>query len=77
MNKAGKLVNNQYQFIPSDVMSAKLPTLIKMQEETMMKIIYGQAPVSDYDKFIENWKKLGGDEVTKEVNDWIAKNPQK
>ncbi|HEX2927741.1 MAG TPA: hypothetical protein VHP38_16025 [Ruminiclostridium sp.] len=77
MKDSGKLVNNMYQYVPSDNMSAKLPTLIKMQEEIMMKIIYGSAPVSEYDKFLESWKKLGGDDVTKEVSDWVAKNPQK
>jgi putative aldouronate transport system substrate-binding protein len=30
----------------------------------------GAAPVDEFDKFVDQWRKLGGDEITKEVNDW-------
>ncbi|MNI81013.1 hypothetical protein D3C73_1375910 [compost metagenome] len=51
-------------------MSQKGATLDKLQEETFIKILTGSAPVSDYDTFVENWKKLGGDQITEEVNEW-------
>jgi len=46
---------------------AKWSTLNKLKLETFTKIILGQ-PLSEFDKFVDNWKKLGGDQVTKEVN---------
>lgn len=56
--------------LPTATMSQKGATLDKLQEETFIKIITGSAPVSDFDAFVENWKKLGGDQITKEVNEW-------
>ena len=37
---------------------------------TFTSIITGQKPVSAFDDFVTNWKKLGGDKITAEVNDW-------
>lgn len=56
--------------LPTKTMSQKGATLDKLQEETFIKILTGSAPVSDYDTFVENWKKLGGDQITEEVNEW-------
>jgi putative aldouronate transport system substrate-binding protein len=50
---------------------ANQATLDKMLKETYTKIITG-APLSEFDAFVENWKKLGGDEISKEVNDWFS-----
>ena len=51
-------------------MKTKSATLEKLVEETYLKIIMGELPVSEFDTFVENWKSLGGDEITQEVNDW-------
>lgn len=56
---------------PTKTMASKKSTLDKMQLETFTKIILG-APIEEFDKFVENWKKLGGDQMTREVNDWAA-----
>jgi len=32
------------------------------------------APIDDFDSFVTNWKKLGGDQITQEVNEWYASN---
>ena len=29
-----------------------------------------QAPVESFDKFVETWKAGGGEQITKEVNEW-------
>lgn len=52
-------------------MTEKLPILQKLQNETFTKIIKG-APIEEFDKFVDEWKRLGGDIVTKEVNDWYT-----
>lgn len=58
---------------PTTTMVEKQSTLDKMEEEVFTKIIMGQS-LDSFDKFVEDWKKLGGDQITKEVNDWAAKN---
>lgn len=65
---------NAYYGAATPTMVEKQATLQKMQDEVITRIIMGAASVSDYDKFIAEWKKLGGDKITEEVNDWYAKN---
>lgn len=66
--------NNQYkpdQFIttPTPAMVKKKPTLEKLEDEMIHKIMQG-ASLDEFDAFVEKWKKLGGDEITEEVNEW-------
>ncbi|WP_438351363.1 extracellular solute-binding protein [Paenibacillus sp. FA6] len=44
-------------------------TLITMEEEVFTKIIMGES-LEAFDKFVANWNKLGGEQITKEVNEW-------
>lgn len=53
-------------------MVTKKGTLDKIEKEVFTKIIMGSASIDEFDKFVADWKKLGGDEITKEVNDWYA-----
>lgn len=48
-------------------------TLESMEEEVFTKIIMGES-IDSFDKFVTDWKALGGDQITKEVNEWYAKN---
>ncbi|MEN6312609.1 MAG: hypothetical protein ABFD25_00005 [Clostridiaceae bacterium] len=59
--------NNAYIGALTDLMASKIPTLKKMEQEVISKIIYDKASVSDWDKMVEDWGKLGGDEILKEV----------
>jgi hypothetical protein len=38
-----------------------------------VKVIAGE-DISVYDAAVDAWKAGGGDDITKEVNDWYAKN---
>ena len=49
-------------------METKWATLQKLEDEYIMKIIFGEYVVDDFDKFVSEWKRLGGDEITAEVN---------
>lgn len=42
--------------------------LDKLEVDTFTKIILGGAPIEEFDTFVANWRKLGGDDITKEVN---------
>jgi putative aldouronate transport system substrate-binding protein len=61
---------NQFYTVPTESMAANWATLETMRDEVFTKIIMGESPLSDFDKFVSDWKKLGGDQVTAEVNAW-------
>lgn len=68
--------NNQFlmdKFVgaPTPTMVERKSTLEKLQNETYTKIIMG-ASVDEFDKFVQDWTKLGGEQITKEVNEWYA-----
>ena len=43
------------------------PTLDKLEEQMYLQIITGEKPLEYFDEFVEQWKKLGGDVLTQEV----------
>lgn len=49
--------------------SKKLGTM----EDVFTKIIMGLEPLDAFDEYVKQWKEQGGDEITKEVNEWYAK----
>lgn len=54
-------------------MALKWPTLEKMEQEMLLKIITGEKPVDYFDEFVETWNKTGGEQITEEVNQAIKK----
>ncbi|KIL40758.1 ABC transporter substrate-binding protein [Gordoniibacillus kamchatkensis] len=70
-----KLVTfNEYYGPATPTQVEKGASLDKLMDETFTKIIMGSAPIDEFDKYVSSWKKLGGDDITKEINDWYAKN---
>lgn len=65
-----KLVQSIFFGAPTPGMSTNLSSLDKMQAETYVNIIMGTQEPDSFDTFVENWKQLGGDQITTEVNDW-------
>ncbi|MNJ53993.1 hypothetical protein D3C77_494150 [compost metagenome] len=68
------IVMNKFIYAPTKTMNTKQATLDKLRAETFVKIIYGNSPIEAFDKFVEDWKKLGGDQITKEVNETVKAN---
>jgi len=64
----GLIVNNGYLGAPTASMLKKQTTLDTIELETFTKIINNSAPLDEFDKFVDNWNKLGGAEITDEVN---------
>jgi putative aldouronate transport system substrate-binding protein len=58
--------NTVYEGFP-DVQSHKL------FQEYLTKIVIGDMPIEKFDEFVDRWKKAGGDQVTKRVQEWYAK----
>lgn len=67
---------NAFYGVDTPAMVDYKATLDKLESETITKIVMGSAPIDQFDKFVAEWKKLGGDQITAEVNEWAAKfNP--
>lgn len=61
-------LQNAYIKADTQSMTEKGATLKQMRDETFTKIIMGAAPISEFDTYVDKWHKLGGDDITKEVN---------
>lgn len=70
MEKNNGFMVDQFYGSPTATMKGKWAALQDEELTTFTKIILGSSPISDFDKFVANWKKLGGDQITQEVNDW-------
>ncbi len=56
----------------TQTMTEKWNTLYKTEIETFTKIIMGASSIDEFDTFVASWKKLGGDQITKEINAFKA-----
>ncbi|GGG78132.1 extracellular solute-binding protein [Paenibacillus radicis (ex Gao et al. 2016)] len=65
-------MKNYFQGPLTETMKQKNELLNKLLNQTYSKIIYGQSPIDEFDKMVDNWKKSGGEQITKEVNEWFA-----
>jgi len=63
---------NQFQGASTPAMVEKNATLLKLQDETFTKIILGESNIDEFDTFVKKWNELGGEQITKEVNDWFV-----
>lgn len=70
--KSEPVVYNEFAGTPTPTQIEKGSSLDKLTDETFLKIIVGSAPIEEFDKYAESWRKLGGSEITDEVNDWYA-----
>jgi putative aldouronate transport system substrate-binding protein len=46
--------------------------LNKIEQETYISIITGDQPLDAFDRFVDRWNKGGGEQLTKEANEWYA-----
>ncbi|WP_246096521.1 extracellular solute-binding protein [Paenibacillus sinopodophylli] len=53
-------------------MKSRMDYLKKMESQTFNEIIYGEKPATAFDEFVKSWKSSGGDEITREVNEWYS-----
>lgn len=80
--EAAKIVLDQKDIImPQMFKGTKTPTmkekweyLSKLEKDTYSKIVYGKKDLSSFDEFVEEWLKNGGEDITKEVNEWYEQN---
>lgn len=58
--------------IVTDTMVDSLAQLEKMELETFTRIITGDAPIDEFDSFVENWNRMGGTQITEEINEFYG-----
>ncbi|MCK4516727.1 MAG: hypothetical protein KAU31_15810, partial [Spirochaetaceae bacterium] len=63
-------VLNAYYGPPTETAFRRGSTLESLELETFTGIIIGQRPLDDFDTFVQDWKRLGGDDWTAEINEW-------
>ncbi|WP_214629385.1 extracellular solute-binding protein [Paenibacillus agaridevorans] len=62
-------VNNALNVPTTPTMSEKMSTLNKMEITMMTRIIMGDVGIEEFDKFVQDWNRQGGEQITKEVNE--------
>ncbi|MBQ9263618.1 MAG: extracellular solute-binding protein [Clostridia bacterium] len=70
--ESGKMLFSAWFGTETPTMVRKMSTLNDLQAETFTKIISGSASVDSFDDFVASWNRLGGEDITKEVNEWYA-----
>ena len=71
--KEDLLVYDKCGAIVTDTMVDSLAQLEKMELETFTRIITGDAPIEEFDTFVENWNSMGGAQITEEINAYYGK----
>lgn len=56
-------------YAQSPSMDKKWATLEKLEDETFLQIILGEKPIEAFDEFVVQWKSLGGDDITRELQE--------
>ncbi len=73
--EAGLLLAQGYNEVRTDPVAARVlsldqnwPSLKKMEEETFLQIMTGARPLDDFDKFVQDWYKSGGQALLDKMN---------
>ncbi|MEF2248634.1 extracellular solute-binding protein [Paenibacillus sp. IITD108] len=62
---------NEFYGPPTKTMSGVTPILEKLTLDTYTMIIMGELPLEAFDDYVDQWKELGGNIITKEVTEWV------
>jgi ABC-type glycerol-3-phosphate transport system substrate-binding protein len=60
-------------YITTPAMVKKQGELDKLRDTAFLSMIMGETPISDFEKYTEQWYSLGGREIQDEVNAWYSK----
>jgi putative aldouronate transport system substrate-binding protein len=69
--KNNRILMDLFTGTPTNTMRTRLSSLNDLRNEVYTKIIIGELPASAFDTFVADWKRQGGDDITKEVNAWF------
>ncbi len=54
--------------------STKSGEMIKLRSNTFLSMVMGEIPLDDFDKYVEQWRNLGGNDIEKELNEWYKES---
>lgn len=63
-------ITDQYYGPKTETYASSWGDLFSMEQTTFMEIVTGQKTISEFDKFVEDWRRKGGDKITEEINAW-------
>ncbi|OWR28280.1 ABC transporter substrate-binding protein [Saccharibacillus sp. O23] len=72
--RSGRFVPDLFGGGITETMVERHNILRDLQLEAYMNIILGE-PIERFDQFVQDWKELGGDQITAEVNLWNSSKP--
>lgn len=69
IDKINKVYSSFYLTTPT--MEDKWGPLVSMEEEFYLQVITGDKSIDDFDDFVKTWNALGGERITKEINNQL------
>lgn len=66
----GKGIYTEFFGPPTGTMATRGAQLDKLEQETFIGVITGSKTIDDFDTFVDDWMRNGGDLITREVNMW-------
>ena len=69
LEDVNKLYTEDINFIIPEEFSVKWDSITNLYKEYSADIITGKRPISDFDKFVTEWYKNGGEDITKHANE--------
>jgi putative aldouronate transport system substrate-binding protein len=69
-DERGMYLVDQFLGMPGNTMTDRMGTLLELQDEVFTQIILGEIPLDAFDKWVEDFYALGGDQITRDVNEW-------
>ncbi|TYA14585.1 extracellular solute-binding protein [Paenibacillus faecis] len=67
--KNNQLLFDAFAGAPTETMIERQTLLDNLQHDYFVNIILGE-PIEQFDRFVEEWNRLGGADITAEVNQW-------
>ena len=63
-------IQDQYYGPKTATYSTSWSELYSMEQEVFMGIVTGAKTISEFDKFVSDWNRKGGQKITEEINEW-------
>lgn len=63
-------IEDKFTGPPTETMKAEFANLEQIELQVFADIIMGNMPLDAFDDFVEEWLSSGGEQMTKEVNEW-------
>jgi putative aldouronate transport system substrate-binding protein len=63
-------IRNEFNALATPTMVTHGVELAGLENQTLLGIVTGQKSLDEFDTFVGQWKQLGGDDITREVNEW-------